>query len=285
LDIKYIDRQKERFLPRSVRIIDILGDYQHKEVLKAGCAYFFVIEFIILLSAFAHTGGTSRLFISDPDGRVVYETRGPVMSDYEKKSFEDMFGPLSGYSINVKSVDSSFSLRGWLVAAVGIPLVLTLLLSLLVQTYFTLLYGEEETAGDADTSHDRTTRFGSIVSSVHRSSVFLIGFAILALVMLLWLVPNLLSSLAKSSVSVLLEFKWFFIGISVFLASLLFWIVFLRYKLSGKMLDNQLELQKFQLEKGMIKQIAEGERLKAAIDPLRIEVSRHLDDDRSDLRN
>jgi hypothetical protein len=262
----------------------MIGAYQHKEVLKAGCVYFFVIEFIILLGAFAHENGRSRIFISDTNGRVVYEAGGPVLSDYEKKEFEDTFGPLSGYSINVKNVDTSFPLRGWLVAAVGIPLILALLLSLLVKIYFTLLYGEETATGEDDTFHaGETPVVGSFMGQIHRSSIFFIGFSILVSVMALWLVPNFLSSLAKSGIAVFLEFKWFFVGILIFLAGLLSWIVYLRYKLSGKMLDNQLELQKLQLEKGILQQIAEREKLEGTINPPLIDVSQHLDDDRKDL--
>ena len=51
----------------------MIGDYQHKEVLKAGCAYFFVIELVILLCAFAHTGGTSASLSRQLEKRIIQQ--------------------------------------------------------------------------------------------------------------------------------------------------------------------------------------------------------------------
>lgn len=260
-------------MPGHMRVIDILGDYRHRGALKFGLTFLFLLELFILLCAFAHEGGGSRIYISEPGGRVVYETRGPVLTSYEKQQFENTFGPLNGYLINEKMVEASFPFRGWLVAAVGIPLASALLLSLLIKIYISLLYGDQKATGEATAFHaEETNRFGSILGLIQHSSIFFIGFVVLVLVGLLWFIPSSLSSLAKSGVAALLQFKWFFIAISVFLAGLISWIVFLRYKLSRKMLDNQLELQKFQMEKEIELQIAERATLESTAQPPLIDI-------------
>ena len=52
--------------------------------------------------------------------------------------------------------------------------------------------------------------------------------------------------------SLIFEYRWFFLGVSVFTGFLVVWMIYLRYKLSQKMLDNQLNLQKFQFEEQLI---------------------------------
>ncbi|MGA7827051.1 MAG: hypothetical protein WCA04_05300, partial [Geobacteraceae bacterium] len=77
-------------------------------------------------------------------------------------------------------------------------------------------------------------------------------FFLVIAVLLLWMVPNFLGDFFKISVVTIREFKWFFLGASMFIAFLVTWVIFLRYKLSKKMLENQLDIEKFRVEKQML---------------------------------
>ena len=48
------------------------------------------------------------------------------------------------------------------------------------------------------------------------------------------------------------KYKWFFLGVFVFLASLFVWIIYLKYKISERMMDRQLDLEKFRVEKQLL---------------------------------
>ena len=65
----------------------------------------------------------------------------------------------------------------------------------------------------------------------------------------LWLVPNFVADIARGFLSLVLRFKWFFLGVTVFFGSLLVWIIYLRYKIAQKMMDRQEEVEKFRVER------------------------------------
>jgi hypothetical protein len=44
----------------------------------------------------------SRTTVTDDNGKIVYETTGSGLTDYEKKAFESTFGPLQNYHIEVR---------------------------------------------------------------------------------------------------------------------------------------------------------------------------------------
>ena len=56
------------------------------------------------------------------------------------------------------------------------------------------------------------------------------------------------------SMTAIREYKWFFLGTAIFLALLITWIIYLRYKLSRQMLENQLDLEKFRVERQLLVQ-------------------------------
>jgi hypothetical protein len=79
-------------------------------------------------------------------------------------------------------------------------------------------------------------------------SVFQLGLVFLAGALLLWLVPEFLLSIIGHSIKAAREFRWFFLGFGIFLALLIAWFVYLRFKLSKHMMDNELKLEKYRLE-------------------------------------
>lgn len=229
------------------------GQRHQKLILTVSVVVFLFLEVLIYLAAASQAGQKSRVVISDGNGARVYETPGTVLTSYEKLVFENNFGPLAHYQVRVDTETLPFPFRAWLSSAVGIPVGLILLVAFIVRAYLSLLYGEQ---GDKDKAPEaaETARDGlGLLSHFFRNiSIFHIGFLTLLAVLILWMVPNLVQDFAHLSLSAVREFRWFFLGTAVFLAGLVVWIIYLRYRLSKQMLDNQLDLEKFRVERQLL---------------------------------
>jgi len=229
------------------------GKRHQKLVLTVSVLIFLFLELLIYLAAASQSGQKSRIVISDGSGARVYETPGSVLTSYEKLVFENNFGPLANYQIRVDSENLPFPFRAWLSAAVGIPVGLILLVAFIVRAYLSLLHGDESHEEQAaEIAAGPQHRFGSFVHLIRSVSIFHLGFLVLLAVLVLWMVPNLVHDFGKLSLQAVREFRWFFLGLAVFLAGLVVWIIFLRYRLSRQMLDNQLDLEKFRVQQQLL---------------------------------
>ena len=227
------------------------GAQYQKTILITSIIVFLVIELNICLVAVNYTGNRSKILISDSMGRVVYETVGQVLSSYDRQSFESTFGPLSNFQVQVQLESRPFPFRAWLAAAIGIPVGLILLLSFLIRVYLTLVYGDDPTAvpdGFRETGL-QAKGLGSMLRTFQGASVFFIGFAVIILVLIIWLIPDMVGNMARISIDAIKESKWFFLGVAVVLIGFLTWLIYLKYRLSQKFMENQLELEKFRIEK------------------------------------
>lgn len=239
-------------MAQKLRLSDIFEDKQsHKFILKIGIFMFLSMEVIIYLVANAHSGTESWVEIFNSKGEMVYETQGNVLTTYEKLVFQNTYGPLSNFNVRVKTRTSPFPFRAWLAVAVGVPIGFMLLLTYLVRAYLSFVSGEEEKDMQDSESLADSSRFGQLFSW-RRLSLFHFGFFILICVLALWLVPNYVADIAAGAVSLVAKYKWFFLGVFVFLASLFVWIIYLKYKISEKMMDRQMDLEKFKVEKQLL---------------------------------
>lgn len=230
------------------RLIDIFeGKYYQKIVLTVGIVVMLVLELLIYMAAAGHSGQKSRVIITDSNGEKVFESPGNTLTSYERLTFENTFGPLDNYRLHIQTDVLPFPFRAWLTAAIGVPIGLVLLMAFLVRAYLSLLYGEEES--DLKETLSGTDRLRSTFQFFHRISVFHIGFLAVLAVLLIWMVPNFLGDFFKISMATVHEFKWFFLGVAIFLGFLVMWVIYLRYNLSKKMLENQFDLEKFRVER------------------------------------
>lgn len=240
-------------MSQKMRLVDIFEDKQYrKSILTTSIALFILLEFLIYLFAAIQGGDQSRVIITDDHGNAVYETSGDALTSYEKLVFENTFGPLKDYNVNVKTEHLPFPFRGWLAAAVGLPLGITLLVVFIVRVYFALMYGEEETVGSdggMPNPPPEAKGFQSVFYSFERFSIYHIGLLGVLVVLVVWLIPNLLGDFAKAGAGFIREFKWFFVGVFSFLAGLIVWVIHLRYRLSEKMMESQTELEKMRIER------------------------------------
>lgn len=236
------------------RLQDIFEGKRHQKVVLAVSIFvFLILELLIYLGAASQSGQKSRLIILDANGTKVYETGGTVLTSYEKLVFENNFGPLSNYQMRLETEKLPFPFRAWLSSAVGIPVGLVLLVAFLVRAYLSLLYGDRaDQSKEGEKTEREKTSLGSIFRFFHHVSVFHIGFLVLVSVLILWMVPNFIEDLAQISIGAIKEFRWFFLGLALFLAFLIVWIIYLRYRISKQVLENQFNLEKFRVERQLL---------------------------------
>jgi hypothetical protein len=243
-----------KIMPDKLRLIDLFeGKRYQKIILAVSVILFLVLELIIYLGAASQAGRKSRVIVTNAVGEKVWEAQGSTLTSYEKMLFENTHGPLRDYTIKLESEQLPFPFRAWMTAAVGIPVGLILLTAFLIRVYLALLYGDEKAGGqEAADSADSAGRFGLLHRAFDRVSVFHIGFAVLVAVLLLWMVPNFIEDFTKLFVAAIREYRWFFLGAALFFGLLISWIIYLRYKLSKQMLENQFNLEKYRLDKQLL---------------------------------
>ena len=234
-------------------LADVLsGQRYQKTVLIICIVALLFIEIAVFIAALNSSGKKSRVIVYDKNGYKVFETDGTTLSTYEKVVFENNFGPLSNYHIKIESEKIPFPFRAWFTAAVGIPVGLVLIIAFIIKAYLALLYGDS--GGESFSESKSSGTLGSFLSQATKVSIFPLGIAVLVIVLLMWMVPNFLGEFARLSVNTIKEFKWFFLGVSVFLAGLVCWVIYLRYKRSKQAIENEKDIEKYRLEMKLLEE-------------------------------
>jgi hypothetical protein len=242
-------------MTQKIQFSDLFEDKEiHRTILKAGLWFLLMLELVIFLWAAFHSGVKSTVAVYDANNNKIYQTEGAVMTTYERRIFESSYGPLSNYQIKVESRSVPFPFRAWLAVAVGAPIGVVLLLNYLVRAYLTFLGGEEpEKSSESETQNGPLGGQGLHPRfALRRLSVFSLGMLVVVCLSLIWLVPDFMAAVARVILAFVLQFKWFFLGLTVFAASLVVWIIYLRYKIQGKMMEHQVDLEKFRVEKQLL---------------------------------
>ena len=211
----------------------------------------FLLELEIFAVAAMKSGRKSYLQILDENGTVIHETDGKSLSDFNKYYFEKTFGPLENYQKRLEVKEIPFPFRAWFTAAVGIPIGVILLFAFVVKAYVSLFYGEEDKkspeAGKSKIDY-QLGEFEKIVRTVNSFNIFTIGFLILLGVFMYWVLPNMVAYIGRVSVETLIRFKWVLVAGAAVVVGLFAWIIYLRYLLAKRSIDNQAELERARLE-------------------------------------
>ncbi len=226
----------------------------HKKVIKFGLALFLAMELFIYIGAANHTGKESWVNIYDSQGEKIYETPGTGLTKYEIHIFERSFGSLEQYRIRTETRNKEFPFRAWLAIAVGAPIGLALLIMYLLRAYLTFLGDDKTRDGDWNPTETNgpSHRAAARWFGWSRISIFHLGGFLIVCVLAVWLVPDYIADAAGGLLETILRFKWFFLSICAFLASLVVWVIYLRYRMSQRMMDRQMDLEKFRMEKQMM---------------------------------
>ena len=210
----------------------------------------FLIELEIFALAAMKSGRKTWLQVLDAGGNVIHETDGRNLSDFNKYYFEKTFGPLDNYEKRLEIRETPFPFRAWLTAAVGIPIGIIMLFAFVVKAYVYLFYGDpgKEPAGPGVPGRGAHSDFERIVLTVSSFNVFTIGFLILLAMFMYWVLPNMITYITQASLDTVVRFKWVFIAVGVALGLLFIWVIYLRYLLARRNIDNQAELEKVRLQ-------------------------------------
>ncbi|MEE4354878.1 MAG: hypothetical protein V2I97_00310 [Desulfococcaceae bacterium] len=211
-----------------------------------------LIELEILAVAMMKSGSKSMLHFSDQNGNLVYVTDGNNLSDFNKYYFEKTFGPVSDFQRKLVVKETPFPFRAWFTAAVGIPVGIILLFAFTVKAYVSLFHEDairnKEEGNKESQKKNSGTEFERMMTTVSSFNIFTIGFLVLLLVFMYWVLPNMVGYIAKVSVDTLVRFKWVVISGAAALIGLFAWVIYLRYLLAKRSIDNQAELNKIRLE-------------------------------------
>ena len=208
----------------------------------------FLVELEIFALAVMKSGRKSWLQVIDANGHVIHETDGKNLSDFNKYYFEKTFGPFEQYQVKLATKDLPFPFRAWFVAAVGIPIGAILLFAFAVQAYVSLFYKEQNSGEYNVIKNEYEYRFEKVIAAVSRFNIFTIGFLVLLGVLSYWVVPNLIVHVGKLGVETLARYKWIFLSFGMVFLGLVIWIVYLKYLLAKKAIDNQAEIDKYRLK-------------------------------------
>ena len=208
-----------------------------------------LIELEIFALAAVKSGRKSRLQVLDRNGNVIHETDGRQLSQFDKYYFEKTFGPFENYTVRLQSREVAFPFRAWFVAAVGIPLGVMLLFGFIVKAYMALFHGQQTSdPTPPEALPNPAYRLEGILERVSRLNIFLIGFLILTVVLLYWIVPNLLVYLGGTGAALIGRYKWILMGLVALFVGVGLWIIYLRYLLAKKSIEGQTEIEKYRLE-------------------------------------
>ncbi|MEZ4529328.1 MAG: hypothetical protein R2941_25745 [Desulfobacterales bacterium] len=225
---------------------------ENKTVFIIIAVVLFLIELEIFAVAAMKAGRKQWLQILDKNGNVIHVTDGKNLSEFNKYYFEKTFGrSLDEFDKRLEIKDEPFPFRAWLTAAVGIPIGVILLFAFTVKAYISLFYGGESRNGTREPENKTAqydSEFEKVMGTLNSFNIFTIGFLILLSVFMYWVLPNMVSYIAKVSVDTLVRFKWVVICAALVLVGLFAWIVYLRYLLAKRNIDNQSELEKIRLQ-------------------------------------
>jgi hypothetical protein len=211
----------------------------------------FLLELEIFAVAAGKSGTMSWVRVLNEKGNVIHETRGTRLPDSDRIYIEKTFGPIGQFDVRLIREDMPFPFRAWFVAAVGIPVAVILLFGFMVSAYSSLFYTKEintENQGIERGNKGIETRLDKVLFRISRYNIYTIGFLVFLSVFAYWVVPNFIAFLGKLGIETLSRYKWFFIALSGVFLSLGIWIIYLRFLLAKKAMDQQMETEKFRLE-------------------------------------
>jgi len=236
-----------------INLLDVFHDKRSTlAALGISVIVFLLIELVIFGVFAATSGEQSRIEVRDKTGKKIYDVAGATLSHINFSYFERKYGDLANYDVEIRTIQKPFPVRAWISASVGVPMVLILLVSYLVKVYLTLLQGGESSSPTSVPAlYEKAHPFISWSIFFSSSSIFFLGAVVAVTALLFWMVPDFLGEVAAVVASAVREGGKVFQGIAVFFGCLLVWVVYLRYRLSRRMMDHQFHLEQKRLEQQM----------------------------------
>jgi hypothetical protein len=236
-----------------------------KKAIIGAIAFLVIVELLIYTIAASTSGTEYRVIIEDREGHVLYETPGKHLTRYEELSFQNRYGPVENYIVRVVTQERSFPFRAWLAASVGIPIGAVLILAFLIRGYMAIF---DTNRGDTYTGLDDKTIFASpsskpsFIGWIQSLSLFHLGAVVIILLIAFWIIPNAVSEAAAKVVYFMEHHPVICSGFFIFVAGIVVWVIYLRYKLSREIVRYQFELAKMRLERASLPDLKEADEPK-----------------------
>jgi len=253
-------------MPAKPAMADLIR--QHKTLFLILAVIALLVEVEIFAVAVMKSGRSSLLQVRDNSGAVIHESDGNNLSSFDKYYFEQTFGPLENYEVQLVTRTRPFPFRAWLAAAVGLPVGAILLFAFIVKAYMSIFYPDHSSAPAAAPPADGPPESGQvppepmgrwerILARTSRFNVFILGFIIVLAAFLYWVVPNMLAYLGRVGLDTVVNYKWLFLGLGGVLSALVAWVIFLRYKLASQSIQAQADLDRYRLQLELAPESAE----------------------------
>lgn len=232
---------------KSSRITNLLQE--NKGLFTIIIVGIFLLEIEIFALAAMTAGKKSILQVLDNQGNLIHESSGNNLSDFNKHNFEQVFGPLENYTVQLNTQKVPFPFRAWFVAAICIPIGAMMLFAFVVKAYLVIFHGEKVAGNDPGLVNQPVTetKLESILNRIGRMNIFNIGFLVFIGVISYWIIPNMLTYLGHIGIDFFIQYKWIFVALVVIVFCVGLWIIYLRYLLASKSIDSHIEVEKHRL--------------------------------------
>ena len=223
---------------------------ENKSLLFMIAFFLFALELEIFVSAALKSGDHSKIQVLNNRNEIIYESDENQFYQFNKYYFEHNFGPLENYRIHREPVDVPFPFRGWLISAIGIPVGFMLILGFIVKAWAVFFKGEAPIyeSHQTNTGNNNSGRIEQLIEKVSKLNIFVLGFFIVAALVLYWVLPDMILFLSRLGLETLIRFKWFFIACLATITGIFIWFIYLKYLLAKKAIESRTEIAKLKLQ-------------------------------------
>lgn len=208
-----------------------------------------VIEIIILLSCIIVSRDKDIVRITNPDNEIVYERSYDAPNIGE---FKRLYGIINfkkeGYTVQRYAAVREFPTRAWIALSICVPMVLVMFVVFIVKVFTDVFHINFKNQGRRrrrkSSSGFEDTRFEKLFSTLERMNIYTLGFTILLVVFLYWVIPDLLIYLSKVSYQTISELKWVIFGLVILAGAFLILKIYFSYKTKTEFIRQQAEIQK-----------------------------------------
>lgn len=218
---------------------------------------FVIIEIVIFAICMAYTTNKDVVKIYNPENEIIYEDRYNAnnISEFKRlngiRSFKG-----EGYTIKRFEEKNPFPTRAWIALSVCVPMLLVMFVVFIIKVFNDVFHLKRkdtdrerddngaETDKEKKTTGFEETRFEKLFSAFERMNIYTLGFTIVIIVFLYWVIPDLLIYLSKVSYQTISELKWVILGLVVFAGVFLILKIVLSYKTKAEIIRQQADIQK-----------------------------------------
>ncbi len=210
---------------------------------------FVIIEAIIVVVCLVYATDKDVVKIYNSKNEIIYDDRYNSVNIAE---FKRIYGIKSfkgeGYTIKRFGIDNKFPTRAWIALSICIPMVLVMFFVFIVKVFNEIFQSKpsenEKNGKESKTSDFDSNRFEKLFSTLEKLNTYSLGFAVIMLVFLYWVIPDLLIYVSKVSYQTVAELKWVILGLVVFAGAFIILKVVLSHKTKTEIIKQQADIQK-----------------------------------------